>query len=107
MRLRYEKCMQSRVFKEPTRFIKDNYLLLDKYIKSLENKIRMIQKEKQTQYIELITKLDTLSPLKTLLRGYSLTEKDNKIIKSAKELEKNDEINIKFYDGEKTAKIVN
>ena len=107
MRLRYEKCMQSRIFKEPTRKINDNYLIIDTYIKRIENKIKFIQKEKQTKYIELITKLDTLSPLKTLLRGYSLTEKDNEIIKSAKELEKNDEINIKFYDGEKTAKIVN
>ena len=106
MRLRYEKCMQSIVFKEPTRFIKDNYLLLDKYIKSLENKIRMLQKEKQTQYIELITKLDTLSPLKTLSRGYTLTEKDNKIIKSAKDLSKKDKILIKFYDGERQAEIL-
>lgn len=106
MRLRYEKCMQSIVFKEPTRFIKDNYLLLDKYIKSLENKIRMLQKEKQTQYIELITKLDTLSPLKTLSRGYTLTEKDNKIIKSAKDLSKKDKILLKFYDGERQAEIL-
>ena len=106
MRLRYEKCMQSIVFKEPTRFIKDNYLLLDKYIKSLENKIRMLQKEKQTQYIELITKLDTLSPLKTLSRGYTLTEKDNKIIKSSKDLSKKDKILIKFYDGERQAEIL-
>ena len=106
MRLRYEKCMQSIVFKEPTRFIKDNYLLLDKYIKSLENKIRMLQKEKQTQYIELITKLDTLSPLKTLSRGYTLTEKDNKIIKSSKDLRKKDKILIKFYDGERQAEIL-
>ena len=106
MRLRYEKCMQSRIFKEPTRNIKDNYLIIDKYIKAMENKIRMIQKEKQTQYIELITKLDTLSPLKTLSRGYTLIEKDNKIIKSSKDLSKKDKILIKFYDGEKQAEIL-
>ena len=106
MRLRYEKCMQSRVFKEPTRNIKDNYLLIDKYIKVMENKIRMLQKEKQTQYIELITKLDALSPLKTLSRGYTLTEKDNKIIKSAKDLSKKDKILLKFYDGERQAEIL-
>ena len=106
MRLRYEKCMQSRIFKEPTRNIKDNYLIIDKYIKAMENKIRMIQKEKQTQYIELITKLDTLSPLKTLSRGYTLIEKDDKIIKSAKDLSKKDKILIKFYDGERQAEIL-
>ena len=79
---------------------------MDKYIKSIENKIRMLQKEKQTQYIELITKLDTLSPLKTLSRGYTLTEKDNKIIKSAKDLSKKDKILLKFYDGERQAEIL-
>ena len=106
MKLRYEKCMQSRIFKEPTRNIKDNYLLVDKYIKALENKIKMIQKEKQTQYVELIAKLDALSPLKTLVRGYTLTEKDNKIVRSAKDLKKKDKINIKFFDGEKIAEII-
>ena len=106
MRLRYEKCMQSRIFKEPTRNIKDNYLIIDKYIKVLENKIRIIQKEKQAKYLEIVTKLDTLSPLKTLTRGYTLVEKNEKIIKSSKELIKKDKILLKFYDGEKQAEIL-
>ncbi len=106
MRLRYEKCMKAKVFTDPTRKIKDNYMLLDKYIKQMENRIKLTHKDKQTQFIELITKLDTLSPLKTLARGYCLTEKENKIIKSVKQLKQNDEINIKFYDGEKQAKVL-
>ena len=107
MKLRYEKCMKSRIFTDPTRQIKDKYIVLDQYIKTIENVIKNIQKEKKTKYIEIITKLDTLSPLKTLLRGYTLTEKNNKIIKSVKEIEKNDEVNLKFFDGEKKAKILN
>ena len=107
MKLRYEKAIQSVVFKEPTRKINDYYIVLDKYIKRMDNKIKIIQKDKKTKYIELISKLDTLSPLKTLTRGYVLTEKNNKIVKSSKELNKNDEINIKFFDGERIAKILN
>ena len=34
----------------------------------------------------MIAKLDALSPLKTLYRGYSITEKNNKVIKSKEEL---------------------
>ena len=105
MRLRYEKCMTSRVFTDPTRNIKDKYIILDTYIKSLENRIKIIQKEKYTKFIESISKLDTLSPLKTLTRGYCLTEKDNKIVKSVKQLKKDDEVNLKFYDGDIIAKI--
>lgn len=103
MRLRYEKCMKSRVFTDPMRKIRDMDVVLDLYVQRLENKIRNIQKNNKTKYVGLVTKLDTLSPLKTLTRGYTLTEKDNKIVKSANELKQGDEIKLKFYDGEKTA----
>mgnify|MGYP000481169934 FL=1 len=106
MKLRYEKCMSSRVFKEPLRNINDNYLKIDTYIKTLENIIKTKQKEEKTKYIELISKLDTLSPLKTLTRGYSLVEQKGKIIKSAKDVKSGDKIDIKFTDGTKQAEIV-
>ena len=105
MKLRYEKCMKSRVFTDPMRKIRDIDIVLDSYVQRLENRIRNIQKDNKTKYVELVTKLDTLSPLKTLTRGYSLTEKDNKIVKSAKDLQKGDEIKIKFFDGEKSASV--
>ena len=53
-----------------------------------------------------MARLDTLSPLKTLIRGYCFTEKDGKIINSKKDLKKDDEVQIKFFDGEKQAKIM-
>ena len=103
MRLRYEKCMKSRVFTDPMRKIRDMDVNLDSYIQRLENKIKIIQKDNKTSYLELVTKLDALSPLKTLTRGYSLTEKDSKIVKSASELNKDDKVKLKFHDGEKDA----
>ena len=106
MKLRYEKCMSSRVFNEPLRNINDNYLKIDAYIKRLENSIKTKQKEEKTKYIELISKLDTLSPLKTLTRGYSLVEENDKIIKSAKDVKTGDKINIRFVDGTKQAEIL-
>lgn len=106
MNLRYEKCMSSRVFKEPLRNINDNYLKVDTYIKKLENIIKTKQKEEKTKYVELVAKLDTLSPLKTLTRGYSLVEKNNNIIKSAKDVNTGDKIDLKFSDGTKQAEIL-
>ena len=106
MKLRYEKCMVNRVFKEPLRNINDNYLRIDTYVKRLENIIKNKQKEEKTKYIELISKLDTLSPLKTLTRGYSLVEKNEKIIKSEKEVNNGDKIDIRFIDGKKQAQIL-
>ncbi len=106
MKLRYEKCMSRRVFKEPYRDINDNYIKIDNLIKRLENIIKTKQKEEKTKYIELVSKLDTLSPLKTLTRGYSLVEQKGKIIKSKKDLKANDKIEIRFVDGKVEAGVL-
>ena len=106
MKLRYDKCMSSFVFKEPTRRIQENYIKLDTYVKQLENIIGTIKEKNKNKYIELVAKLDTLSPLKTLLRGYSIVEKDGKVVKSVAELKAEDNVTIKLNDGEKQARIV-
>ena len=106
MKLRFEKVMKSRIFTDPMRKVMDNSIILDDYMKRLENAMKEIKTEKKNKYIELVTKLDSISPLKTLIRGYSLTEKDGKIIKRATQIDKGDIITIKFSDGEKNAEIL-
>ena len=106
LNLKLNKLTNSRVFTNPMQNIENNYLRVDKYIKSLENSIKLKQKEAEKSFIEQITKLDALSPLKTLTRGYSIIEKENKLIKSSKELTTGDEVQIRLIDGEKKAKIL-
>ena len=106
MRLRVDKINASQVFKEPYRKINDYSLELDKNIKSLEVSVKNILNKSKSNFAEKIAKLDALSPLKTLTRGYSITEKNGKIIKSKNDLSKDDEINLRFIDGEKQAKII-
>ena len=106
MKLRFEKVMKSRVFTDPMRKIIDNSIILDDYMKRLENAMKEIKTEKKNKYIELVTKLDSISPLKTLIRGYSLTEKDGKIIKKSSQIEKGDIVTIKFFNGDKSAEIL-
>ena len=106
MKLRYQKCMSSKVFTEPTAKIKEQYINLDIIIKNLENLITNKVKDAKTKSIELISKLDTLSPLKTLTRGYSIAQKDGKTIKSVKELKTNDELDIRFTDGKIKTKVL-
>ena len=106
MKLRFEKVMKSRVFTDPMRKIIDNSIILDDYMKRLENAMKEIKTEKKNKYIELVTKLDSISPLKTLIRGYSLTEKDGKIIKKSSQIKKGDIVTIKFSDGDKSAEIL-
>ena len=106
MRLKYEKCISSRVFKEPKRFIYDDYQKLDTYLKRLENSVKIKQKEEKTKYVELVAKLDALSPLKTLTRGYSITQFNGKVVKSSKDLNKGDTVQLRFADGEANASIL-
>ena len=106
MKLRYQKCMSSKVFTDPTAKIKEQYINLDITIKSLEKLIKNKVKDPKTKSIELISKLDTLSPLKTLTRGYSIAQKDGKTIKSVKELKTNDTLGIIFTDGEIKTKLL-
>ncbi len=106
MRLRFEKCIKSKVFTDPTAKIKELYIELDNYIKTLHNETINKVKDLKTNAIEVISKLDTLSPLKTLTRGYIIAEKNERSIKSVKEVKKDDIINLKFIDGKIKTKVV-
>ena len=106
MRLRYEKCLNSKVFKEPLSRINDYYMLIENYIKSLENNSLKKIKDSKLDATKIITKLDTLSPLKTLTRGFCVVESDKKIITKAKSLEKDTQIDIRFHDGKVKAKVL-
>ena len=106
MKLRYEKCISSRVFKEPTRMIEDYYLKVDNQIKKLEKNIKEKEQTEKQKYIKLVAKLDTLSPLIALSRGYSIVESENKIVKSVKELKKGQNIEIRLTDGKAQAQVI-
>lgn len=106
MKLRYQKSMSSKAFTDPTAKIKEQYINLDIIIKNLENLITNKVKDSKTKSIELISKLDTLSPLKTLTRGYSIVQKNGKTIKSVKKLKTNDMLGIRFTDGEVKTKVL-
>ena len=106
MKLRYQKCLSSKVFKEPTYMIKDLYVELDKNIKSLETSITSKVKDLRTKEVELISKLDTLSPLKTLTRRYSIASIEGKSIKSIKDVSKDDLIDIRVTDGNIKTKVI-
>lgn len=103
MRLQYAKVMNLKVFKEPLFRIQDEYLKLDKNIKTIYDKTVEKYKQANFEFKNIIAKLDTLSPLKTLLRGYAIAQIEGKVVKSVKKLSNKDEINLKFIDGEAKA----
>ena len=106
LKLRYEKIISSSIFKDPTRMINDRAILLDKNIKRIETAIQNKKQEQKEKYVKLISKLDALSPLKTLARGYSIIEQNGEMVNSVKQLKSGTEIDIKLVDGNSKAKII-
>ena len=107
LKMKYQNLMSSKVFTDPVQNMQNNYLKLDGFIKQMENAMILKQKEAEKSFQNMVSKLDALSPLKTMVRGFSIVEKDGKIIKSSKDLKENDEITIKLIDGSRNAKILN
>ena len=106
MKLKYNSVMNLRVFKEPLQKINEKSILLDNLVKDISNKTEKRIEKAKTDFATLVAKLDSLSPLKTLSRGYTITEKDGRPVTKAKDLKSDDEVNLKFIDGEKLAKIL-
>lgn len=106
MNLRYEKCMTRRVFKEPLQKINEREMNLDVKVKELVTNIKNKMNKFNLELVKNASKLDSLSPLKTLSRGYSITEKDGKIVKKAENLKKDDKVSMRFTDGSVEAKVL-
>lgn len=79
---------------------------VDRSTKSILNQMQNKLNTCKANANKTIAKLDTLSPLKTLTRGYCLAEANGKIIKSVKSLKEKDEVNLIFSDGSKKAQII-
>lgn len=106
MKLRYEKAISNRVFTYPLKQVNENYILVDNIVKKMQDNVSNNVKVEKEKAIKIISKIDALSPLKTLTRGYCITSKNDKVMKSINDVEVDDEINIRFVDGSGRAKII-
>lgn len=60
--------------------------------------LNLIQR-KENQVNQSVQALEHLSPLKILARGYAVVEKDDKVIHSVSEIQKNDALELRLTDG--------
>ena len=88
-------------------FINNNKLIYDKIISSntLRNPSLLFIK-KEHNYQMLLNKIELLNPLKILEKGYSVTKKDDKVIKTIKDVNVNDEIGIRLNKGTRYANVL-
>lgn len=84
--------MENRVFREPFNIIEQRQQEIDDLSQSLEREASHCVELSEVRFKNYIGKLDALSPLKVLLRGYSITLKSpgDKIIRDVRVLKKKD-----------------
>lgn len=99
-----ERLKAAKLEKVPLDKINKYRLIIDNLMNKSESTLRYKVEKYRTRCIKSITKIDTLSPLKTITRGYSVTENsDGKVIHKVSDVKPNDEIKITVTDGKISA----
>jgi len=92
--------------------IANAYKIIERNRQSNKNLISLIEKsakrtieDKKKSFCSAVKVLESASPLKTLMRGYSAVKKDDVGVSSVEELFAGDEIKIMMYDGRVSAEV--
>lgn len=107
MQQKFYTLINSNVFKNPIDdIINSRMLVIQNFDETLIDKMNLKLKDYKIKLVEIISKLDTLSPLKTLVRGYAIIENLNKdVITSVNDVNTGDTVNIVLQDGNRKATI--
>lgn len=78
---------------------KDNLLVINKEVNDLKNAFNINLDKNKHELMNTISVLDNISPLKVLLRGYSVVKSSEKTISSVKDINVNDVVQVRVSDG--------
>ncbi len=91
---------ESKVLCDPKAFTDRRFMLLDHINEKLSASMEQRCKYQKHRVMTAITKLDALSPLKVLKRGYSFVEnEESNVIQSVNQLFPEEHIRLRFSDG--------
>ena len=100
------KITTSYVLKNPMNIYEIKLQKYDMTLEKLKYNISIIYQNKKNTYLQSISKLDALSPINTIKRGYSIVKKDDKVIKSVKDIKKNDKLEVNLSDGNINVEVI-
>ena len=100
-RLSIKRLEGSVAFKQPYNRIYQNRMLLDVQKRYMEKALAALKGEYRNRLSLLAARLDTLSPLSSLARGYCIirSEKDDTLIKSVQSVSLGERLEISLTDG--------
>ena len=88
-----------KVLTEPTAFVDKQSIYLDSLKSRLDAVFFKLTSDSAKKIAALTGKLDALNPAKILLRGFSIAEKEGRVLKSVKEVTVGDGISVVLSDG--------
>ena len=99
---------QSPALRSPTGYIEQR----EKSLELLKNRLISAQNQsitrKNQRYIAAVSKLDAMSPLKVLTRGYSMAQTERgEVLRSVSQVELGERIRISLSDGKLSATVMN
>jgi len=105
-RARVEHLSNQRILRRPELSIEQRRERVAQAELDLQRNTMQSLRGKRHEYLGLVGKLDTLSPLKVLQRGYAVAElEDGRVLQSIKQVNINDSISIIVTDGKIFARI--
>ncbi len=81
-------------------------IYVDSLVKSMQHIATLKFSNAEKQYSNLLTELETLNPATILKRGYSVLSGNGKVIRTVKDVNVDDEVDIKLSDGTVYAKVM-
>ena len=97
---RLEALGKKRVLSDPMAFLQDRRLQLDYVQQKLASTAREQLADDTKKFAQLTAKLDALSPLKVLGRGYAMAQRtDGTVLRSSEQVEPGDLIRVRLADG--------
>ena len=93
------KCRQCVYLLNPNTIVDDKSLTIDRLSERLTNAYNSVYIDNSNKLEKLTLKLDAISPLKVLSRGFAIAQKNTEIIKSVNQLSNDDSISLRFRDG--------
>jgi exodeoxyribonuclease VII large subunit len=91
--------------RDPRQRVVDGRLRLDEMTDRLHLKMGGRMERERARLGQLSGRLDAMSPLKVLDRGYSVVTTSGRPVTSAKSLQAGDSVRLRFHDGERAATI--
>lgn len=101
-----ERYAEARVLKDPHAFTDKPYMILDHLNDRLNRSMLQRTREQRNTVGTIIARLDALSPLKVLQRGFSLAQGENgKVVRSVGQLSVGESLSLYLSDGKAKCRV--